>query len=155
MEEIVINKLEDIPIEHNFDWDDISKYQKLSEDFIREFHNKVNWNMISKYQKLSEDFIKEFENKVDWDNISMFQKLSEYLIREFHNKVKNYSILNVVHNCGKFNRQIYIKRNDVKHIHIGCSIYTKDEAIKAIKNKYLDEEECQLYIDKVKECFNI
>jgi hypothetical protein len=68
-------------------WDYISVHQKLSENFIREFQDKVNWYWISKYQKLSEDFIREFSNKVDWYWISEYQKLSEDFIREFSNKV--------------------------------------------------------------------
>jgi hypothetical protein len=37
----------------------ISRYQKLSENFIRKFKNNVNWEYISKYQTLSKDFKKE------------------------------------------------------------------------------------------------
>jgi hypothetical protein len=76
------------------DWYMISEYQKLSEDFIREFRDSVDWVNVSKYQKLSEDFIREFENKVDWYCISKYQKLSEDLIREFKNKVDWYCISN-------------------------------------------------------------
>jgi hypothetical protein len=68
-------------------WGWISEYQKLSEGFIREFKNKVSWRWISKYQKLSENFIREFKYKVDWSNISASQKLSKNFIREFKNKV--------------------------------------------------------------------
>jgi hypothetical protein len=68
-------------------WYYISKYQKLSEDFIREFKDEVNWVCISIYQKLSKDFIREFKNKVYWNWISGYQKLSENFIREFQNKV--------------------------------------------------------------------
>ena len=46
------------------------KYQKLSEDLIRDFADKVVWNYISRYQKLSESFINEFKNKLDNDYIS-------------------------------------------------------------------------------------
>ena len=41
------------------DWGYISIYQKLSEDFIREFQDKTNWYCISRYQKLSEEFRSE------------------------------------------------------------------------------------------------
>ena len=73
-------------------WGDISKYQKLSEDFIREFQDKVEWNWISGYQKLSESFIHEFQGKVNWIWISGYQKLSEAFIREFQDKVDWYWI---------------------------------------------------------------
>ena len=65
----------------------ISTYQKLSEEFIREFQYRVDWDNISKCQKLSEDFIREFKDKIDWGLISTYQKLSEEFIREFQCKV--------------------------------------------------------------------
>ena len=33
-------------------WDNISQYQSLSEDFIREFQDKVEWNQPFYFQKL-------------------------------------------------------------------------------------------------------
>ena len=73
----------------DFDWNNQSFYvkNKLSEDFIREFKDKVNWKYISEYQKLSEKFIREFKWKVDWICISKKQRLSERFIREFKNRV--------------------------------------------------------------------
>lgn len=55
------------------DWVKISVMQELSEDFIREFQNKLNWYYISKYQKLSDDFIQEFKDKLDGKCISEYQ----------------------------------------------------------------------------------
>ena len=46
---------------HSVHWYYISKSQKLSEDFIREFKDYVNWYCISAYQKLSEDFIRNLK----------------------------------------------------------------------------------------------
>ena len=41
------------------DWDKLSdRGVKLSEEFIREFQNKVDWYLISKWQILSEEFIR-------------------------------------------------------------------------------------------------
>ena len=53
-----------IQINANVNWTDISYYQNLSENIIREFQNKVNWIVISAHQKLSENFIREFQDKV-------------------------------------------------------------------------------------------
>ena len=64
------------------DWYNISYYQKLSEEFIRKFKDKVNWYSINYYQKLSEEFIREFKDRVYWYNISKYQKLSEGFIIE-------------------------------------------------------------------------
>ncbi|QXN67809.1 hypothetical protein FPHOBKDP_00055 [Listeria phage LPJP1] len=68
----------------NVDWENISIYQRLSEDSIREFQDKVDWDYISMYQKLSEDFIHEFQDNVNWDIISRYQILSEDFIKEFN-----------------------------------------------------------------------
>ena len=69
-----------------FNWEYISENKELSEDFIREFQDKVDLKNISAQQKLSEDFIREFKDKVYWCEISC-QKLSEDFIREFQDKV--------------------------------------------------------------------
>ena len=73
-------------------WYCISVHQKLSESFIRKHADKVNWSAISSTQTLSEDFIREFQSKVSWNSISVFQKLSEDFIREFQDKVVWYNI---------------------------------------------------------------
>lgn len=51
-----------------FNWDNPYFYtdNTLSEDFIREFKDKVSWKYISLYQRLSRTFIKEFKDKIHW-----------------------------------------------------------------------------------------
>ena len=73
----------------DFDWDNWEFYadNTLTEDFIREFKDKVDWEYISEFQKLSEDFIREFKDNVSWSFVSINQKLSENFIREFQDKV--------------------------------------------------------------------
>jgi hypothetical protein len=39
--------------------------QKLSEVFIRRYRYRLRWSYISKYQKLSEEFLVEFIDKID------------------------------------------------------------------------------------------
>jgi len=69
------------------EWEEISAYNYLSEEFIKEFKDEVIWFYISCSQKLSEDFIREFKDKVNWIYISSYQKLSEAFIGEFKDKV--------------------------------------------------------------------
>ena len=92
-----------------FDWTDYAFYRnnKLSEDFIREFKDKVDWGSISEYQKLSEDFIREFQDKVNWYYISEYQKLSEDFIKEFKNKVDWYLIFKYQKLSEKFKKELY------------------------------------------------
>lgn len=74
-----------------YDWDAISKYQNLSENFIRKHFYKLNLNLIIKYQKLSESFIieyfkscnssKGFDSNIHF--LIQYQKLSENFIEKY------------------------------------------------------------------------
>lgn len=66
--------------EAEVDWGCISKYQKLSEDFIREFKDEVDWDWISWSQKLSGDFIKEFQLTISDNN--WLYKTREYKLEQ-------------------------------------------------------------------------
>jgi len=77
---------------NNINWDYISEFQTLSEEFIEKFEDRVNWNYISKSQNLSEKFIEKFQDKVNWGWISKFQNLSEKFIEKFQDKVDWYYI---------------------------------------------------------------
>src|SRR5574344_2919093 len=46
----------------NVKWNNISKYQKLSEEFIEKHKDKLNWDKISEYQKLREPFIEKYKD---------------------------------------------------------------------------------------------
>jgi hypothetical protein len=69
------------------DWLIISHRYKLTEEFIREFRDRVWWVYISYTQELSENFIREFHRKVQWDSISRYQNLSEEFMIEFINDI--------------------------------------------------------------------
>ena len=73
------------------DWFRISIYQKLSEDFINEHADKINWYYISKYQKLSEDFIEKHTDKVDWDFISRYQVITPEFADKHNISINNNS----------------------------------------------------------------
>ena len=68
-------------------WYYISKDQQLSESFMEEFEDDIDWWCISQRQILSENFIRKYANKVAWNLISMYQTLSEDFIMEFKDKV--------------------------------------------------------------------
>jgi len=102
-----------IQIHINVDWECISNNYALSENFMREFQDKINWNIISAYyHKLSENFIREFKDKLGWDYISMNQKLSENFIREFQNDVY-WNYISEYQNLSKnFKEEFKYKLND-------------------------------------------
>merc|ERR1711991_1127891 len=79
-----------IQYKDKLDWHDISKYQKLSKNFIRKFKDKVYWQAISQFQEMDEDFIREFKDRVYWYRIFHFQKIifSKKFLLEFYSKYK-------------------------------------------------------------------
>jgi hypothetical protein len=69
------------------EWKEISKYQKLNEDFIKKYEDRVIWHYISGHQILSEKLIEKYKDRVNWVCISMFQKLSEKFIYKYRDRV--------------------------------------------------------------------
>jgi len=65
-------------------WDYIAYHQVLSEDFIREFQDRLNWKDISKFSYLSKNFIIEFRDKLDLEEMLRKKKISQ----EFYNELK-------------------------------------------------------------------
>lgn len=67
--------------EEMIDW--LDENTKLPEKATREgIHSKVDWDYISSYQVLSEEFIERHAANVNWTRIFQFQKLSD----EFRSK---------------------------------------------------------------------
>ena len=73
-------------------WNKISIYQKLSEEFIENYKELVDWELISGRQKLSEEFIEKHLDLVDWYQISQHQQLSEEFIEKYIDLVNWYEI---------------------------------------------------------------
>jgi hypothetical protein len=60
-----------------------SYFQTLSEDFIREFKEKVDWGCISAKQNLSNDFLLEFGSKIKWNTYFSHQEADFSIMEEF------------------------------------------------------------------------
>jgi len=101
------------------DWFYISKYQSLSEEFIEKHEDKVDWLYISQYQSLSEDFIEKYEDKVDWYYISIYQNLSIQFIFKYKNKISHLNCLN------KHYRLRY-EKYDIRRYQVGLSIHSNN-----------------------------
>ena len=67
-------------------WEAITKYQKLSESFMRDYRGRLNWRYLPVYQDMSEKFIKEFLDKFWWGDFP-YEKLSEDFISELSDVV--------------------------------------------------------------------
>lgn len=64
-------------------WNYIIKAQKLSEEFMREFKDKMDMNCATTQQIMSEDFIDEMKDKIPFKVIARYQTLSEDFIKKY------------------------------------------------------------------------
>ncbi len=111
-EKVIRDHIKNEPLSLSDDLKDISWYQVLSEDFIREFKYKLNWYFISRRQKLSEDFIREFKNEVRWASICQKQVLSDEFIIEH----KDYVSWGVLSWCRESSRKFKYLMHDKVYI---------------------------------------
>ena len=64
-------------------WYDISTRYYLSDDLIRDFHDKLIMPYVCEHQSVSENIMREFHDEIGWDIISKYQDLSEYFKHYF------------------------------------------------------------------------
>lgn len=57
--------------------------EKLSEEFMRKYADKLDWYFVSNCQNLSESFLREFRHKIVWKAIDNTHSFSLEFIREF------------------------------------------------------------------------
>lgn len=66
-------------------WTALSYRTDLSDDFLREFNDKIDWTMFSLHN-LDRTIIKEFQDKVDWKHLCC-NALSERFIEDYKCRV--------------------------------------------------------------------
>ena len=69
-------------------------YQKITESFLYSIKDQIigiKWSYLS-MNNLSENFIRDFEDKLYWFFISKYQKLSKQFIVEFSDKINSYGL---------------------------------------------------------------
>lgn len=69
------------------DWYLVSRYQRLSPEFIRRWADKLDWNALSLRADLTESFMFEYRDKLNWFYITTFQSLSESFISKMSDYV--------------------------------------------------------------------
>lgn len=80
------------------DWKSLFFEKHLSEDFIEEYIgyftcDRVVWNYISRYQKLSENFMRKFSANLNWVELCSCQDFSDEFILEFHHKTNDLALM--------------------------------------------------------------
>jgi hypothetical protein len=48
----------------------------------------VDWEVVSKYQQLSEEFIEKHEDLVDWENVFRYQDISREFRERYQHKLQ-------------------------------------------------------------------
>jgi hypothetical protein len=81
IEDFIKNIMPQININESEFWDIISINQKLSEEFIEKYQDKIIWESISLFQELSWDIIKKFSKKIILKNLSENECLNDELIK--------------------------------------------------------------------------
>ncbi len=71
---------------NNNDWNYISAYRILSENFIEKYQNKVNWTYILQEQELSNKFFKKYCNRVSLNN----WRIKNFYSKELKEKIEKY-----------------------------------------------------------------
>jgi hypothetical protein len=67
----------------NRHWITISVHPGLSEEFIREFSDKLDWTILSQKQKFTDEFILEFKHLIDLDYCFIHNKVGFPIIKKF------------------------------------------------------------------------
>ena len=87
-------------VEDNWDnicfWEEITVHSKLSEDFIREYKEKLNLSSVIYHQKVSKDFLREIMLECDdifWRNFSSSDSINNTYFNEFKHKIHWTNIL--------------------------------------------------------------
>ena len=105
----------DILLKKGITWEKICFYQRLDEDFIRKYADKIDWinvmeinkfsiefieefidemdnDLLVEHQDLTENFIEKYKKDLNWNLISQYQNLSEEFIIKHRNKI-NFNLL--------------------------------------------------------------
>jgi hypothetical protein len=85
-------------------WATICKRQKgLSEELLVRFANRLHWKNVSRYQRLTPNFIRKYRKKLDMQLISQYQDLPVDLIKELEDLI-DFSLLVKNKNYNKPNK---------------------------------------------------
>jgi hypothetical protein len=80
----------------DINWICISRHQGLSEDFIREFKNKIYWHRISHWQNLSYEFISEFRNELNLKVLIHRKLITEEQIKEMYKPITRSDLIDIL-----------------------------------------------------------
>ena len=127
------------------DWEKISRYEDLTENFIRKFSDELIWGIFPWKVKdnLSDKFIREFKHKIVWDSFGCFRDFDEDFLWE----VRDYVDWSWVFWNQTLSKNIIDKCLENKEIK------NKVEWTPILLKKDLSKEEIKKYLNEVDWCF--
>ena len=82
-------KLKNRPVNwENFNWNEISNEDNLSNEFIYEFQNFLDWNILTRKKSHNVDFIRTFPNLIEWEEISSKMRFTTVFDYDFFEEFK-------------------------------------------------------------------
>lgn len=85
-------------------WESISGMMSFIEfqdyDVFEEFGHKLDWNKISKWAMMCEEFVDRFSHKVNWNVLSSYQNLTTFLIHKYYDRI-NWNLYKACHQIEK------------------------------------------------------
>ena len=121
-------------------WRTISKYQKLSIQFMADYQKRLDWTLISRYQKIN--YLYHFRNRVDWDIIVRRQ----YLPMETVLYLNRISFVKRVFGYKPVISDQIVKTNAILIIQRLCRDHQYRNKLHTIKHCGLPNECCSLII---------
>ena len=72
-------------------WDTLFRNVGFCEEFIRELDQRFDfgkdiWMDITRWQRLSEEFIEEYKDKVEWEYVALYQYVTEPFVEKWKEK---------------------------------------------------------------------
>jgi hypothetical protein len=74
------------------DWYLTSRYTSLTEEFIREFADKLDWTEISRKYEFCDKILIEFKNRILWDTYLIYRSVGFSILKEVILKSKFRSV---------------------------------------------------------------
>ncbi|HUS51293.1 MAG TPA: hypothetical protein VMZ91_14085 [Candidatus Paceibacterota bacterium] len=77
------------------DWSFLCHSKDLSEEFMREFKDKINWKHISRYQELSKSFIIEFKDRLCLKILLKRDLITQEFIDNLYRPVSRFELMEI------------------------------------------------------------
>lgn len=112
-----LNKFINDYLDKHYVWTVIPQTQRVSEQFIEKWKDKINWEEVCRYQKLSSKFLDEHTKYLIWEIVEYNQDLEEWFIEEHIDKLNFDKLLTRQNLSQKFMEKYSNRINWLESLH--------------------------------------